>query len=37
MTQQHGGSITVDGKVGDFSEFVVTLPRELTTTERAKA
>jgi signal transduction histidine kinase len=28
VTQQHGGSITVDSKVGDFTEFVVTLPRK---------
>jgi GAF domain-containing protein len=28
VTQQHGGSITVDSKVGEFTEFVVTLPRK---------
>jgi signal transduction histidine kinase len=28
VTQQHGGSITVDSKVGDFTEFFVTLPRK---------
>jgi signal transduction histidine kinase len=28
VTQQHGGSITVDSKVGECSEFVVTLPRK---------
>jgi signal transduction histidine kinase len=27
VTQQHGGSITVDSKVGESAEFVVTLPR----------
>jgi signal transduction histidine kinase len=27
VTQQHGGSITVDSKVGEFSEFTVRLPR----------
>jgi signal transduction histidine kinase len=27
VTQQHGGSITVDSKVGEFSEFSIRLPR----------
>jgi GAF domain-containing protein len=27
VTQQHGGSIAVDSKVGDYSEFTVRLPR----------
>ena len=27
VTQQHGGTITVDSEVGDYTEFVVTLPR----------
>jgi signal transduction histidine kinase len=27
ITQQHGGTITVDSKVGDFTEFAVRLPR----------
>jgi signal transduction histidine kinase len=27
VTQQHGGTITVDSKVGDFTEFTVRLPR----------
>jgi two-component system NtrC family sensor kinase len=27
VTQQHGGSITVDSEVGDFTEFTVRLPR----------
>jgi PAS domain S-box-containing protein len=27
VTQQHGGSITVDSKVGEFSEFTILLPR----------
>jgi signal transduction histidine kinase len=26
-TQQHGGSITVDSKVGEYSEFTIRLPR----------
>jgi two-component system NtrC family sensor kinase len=28
VTQQHGGSITVDSKVGEYSEFTVRLPRK---------
>jgi signal transduction histidine kinase len=27
VTQQHGGSIAVDSKVGEFSEFTMRLPR----------
>jgi signal transduction histidine kinase len=27
ITQQHGGSITVDSKVGEYSEFTIRLPR----------
>jgi signal transduction histidine kinase len=27
VTQQHGGSITVDSKVGEYSEFTMRLPR----------
>ena len=27
VTQQHGGTITVDSKVGEFTEFTVRLPR----------
>jgi signal transduction histidine kinase len=27
VTQQHGGSITVDSKVGNYSEFTIRLPR----------
>src|SRR6185437_14724178 len=27
VTQQHGGSITVDSKVGEYSEFTILLPR----------
>jgi signal transduction histidine kinase len=29
VTQQHGGSITVDSKVGDYSEFTIWLPRKV--------
>ena len=28
VTQQHGGDISVDSKVGDYSEFTVRLPRK---------
>jgi two-component system NtrC family sensor kinase len=27
VTQQHGGTITVDSEVGDFTEFTIRLPR----------
>jgi signal transduction histidine kinase len=27
ITQQHGGTISVDSKVGEYSEFTVRLPR----------
>ena len=27
VTQQHGGTITVDSEFGDFTEFTVRLPR----------
>jgi signal transduction histidine kinase len=27
VTQQHGGSIAVDSKVGEYSEFTIRLPR----------
>jgi PAS domain S-box-containing protein len=29
VTQQHGGSIAVDSKVGEYSEFTIRLPRSL--------
>jgi two-component system NtrC family sensor kinase len=37
VTQQHGGSITVDSRVGEFTEFTVRLPRayRATTAEAA--
>ena len=34
VTQQHGGTITVDSEVGVFTEFVVTLPRRVFGAER---
>jgi signal transduction histidine kinase len=27
VTQQHGGSITVDSRVGEYREFTIRLPR----------
>ena len=30
VTQQHGGNITVDSKVGEYSEFTITIPRVAT-------
>jgi len=27
VTQQHGGTITVDSRVGEFTEFAIHLPR----------
>ena len=32
VTQQHGGTITVDSRVGEFTEFTVRLPRTNQTT-----
>jgi signal transduction histidine kinase len=29
VTKQHGGTITVDSKVGNYTDFVVTLPRRM--------
>jgi two-component system, NtrC family, sensor kinase len=29
VTQQHGGSIAVDSKAGEYSEFTIRLPRSL--------
>ena len=34
VTQQHGGTIAVDSEVGEFTEFVVTLPRRVFGAER---
>jgi two-component system NtrC family sensor kinase len=27
VTQEHGGTITVDSRVGEFTEFTIRLPR----------
>jgi signal transduction histidine kinase len=35
VTQQHGGTIEVDSRVGEFTEFTVRLPRRTTTTGTA--
>ena len=37
VTQQHGGSIAVDSKVGDYSEFTVRLPRGILASEGGRA
>jgi two-component system NtrC family sensor kinase len=37
VTQQHGGTIAVDSRVGDFTEFTVRLPRGYLTTMAAEA
>jgi two-component system, NtrC family, sensor kinase len=36
-TQQHGGTITVDGREGEFTEFTVRLPRARQATTREAA
>jgi signal transduction histidine kinase len=33
VTKQHGGTITVDSEVNEFTEFLVTLPRQMFATE----
>jgi signal transduction histidine kinase len=35
VTQQHGGTIEVDSRVGEFTEFTIRLPRRAQVTERA--
>jgi len=35
VTKQHGGTITVDSEVNEFTEFVVTLPRQMFANSRA--
>ena len=37
VTKQHGGTITVDSEVDEFTEFVVTLPRRMFATEGGRA
>jgi signal transduction histidine kinase len=37
VTQQHGGTITVDSRPGEFTEFTVRLPRSLQAAEPAAA
>jgi signal transduction histidine kinase len=37
VTKAHGGTITVDSEVDDFTEFVVTLPRVMFTNEASRA
>ena len=33
VTQQHGGTITVDSVVGDYTEFTISLPRTMFVTD----
>ena len=35
VTQQHGGTIDVDSRAGEFTEFTVRLPRRITSTGAA--
>ena len=37
VTKQHGGTITVDSEVDDFTEFVITLPRQMFTNGGGRA
>jgi two-component system NtrC family sensor kinase len=37
VTQEHGGMITVDSKVGEFTEFTIRLPRSFQATNTAAA
>jgi two-component system NtrC family sensor kinase len=37
VTKQHGGTITVCSEVGEFTEFIVTLPRRMFATEGDRA
>jgi two-component system, NtrC family, sensor kinase len=37
VTKQHGGTITVDSEVNEFTEFVVTLPRQVFTNGGSRA
>ncbi len=36
VTQQHGGTISVDSEVGEFTEFLIRLPRKSRQAERAE-
>ena len=37
IVTEHGGQVTVDSRPNEFTEFLVTLPRELTANEGANA
>ncbi|MGA8194609.1 MAG: ATP-binding protein, partial [Acetobacteraceae bacterium] len=37
VTKQHGGTITVESELGAFTEFVVTLPRQMFTNSVSRA
>jgi signal transduction histidine kinase len=36
VTQQHGGTITVESRVNEFTEFVIRLPRKLARVEKPR-
>ena len=37
VTQQHGGTITVDSEVGEYTEFTISLPRRMFVTDGGRA
>jgi signal transduction histidine kinase len=37
VTKQHGGTITVESEVGEYSEFAIRLPRQLLTNDGSRA
>ena len=37
VSQEHGGAISVDSRLGEFTEFTVTLPRSISRTTRGKS
>jgi hypothetical protein len=37
VTQQHGGTITADSEVGEYTEFTINLPRRMFATDRRRA
>ena len=37
VTKAHGGTITVDSEIGEYTEFVVTLPRQMFASEGGRA
>jgi hypothetical protein len=37
VTQQHGGTITADSELGEYTEFTINLPRRMFATDRRRA